>query len=412
MTTVSGSLLRNRIWWRWSAAVGITRLPPAMAPLASVFAGWQISGSYAFGALLAGCYAVCESLAAPRLGRALDRCPPARRAGRMRSALWLAGASLTGLAIAAQVGSPRWSLVLLTMLAALSSSGVPGGYRALLTELVGPAELLTALSWDATLLEAEWLMGPILVSLAISGGRPAIVYLVMASCAYVGAVLTYLVPSGNRRTPTEPAEAVQGAWQHRAGWPSYLTSGALGTAEGGFIAALPALLLGLHSRVAAAGLFAAVLALASMLGGIGLSLLQSRLAGDPGRLADWTLLLMCGLLAPAVLVPSVLWLVLPVAAGGVFIAPVNALRGKALEQALPVSLRGEGFSVQYGAYGVGAALGSVLVALVVTRSAHLAVLLVLAIPALLSAASLGLRATGHRSPGLRGTGGAGRAVER
>lgn len=393
MTTASASLLRNRVWWQWSAAAGVTRLPPAMAPLASIFAGWEITRSYAFGALLAGCYALCESLAAPRLGRALDRCPPARRASRMRTALLLAGASLTGLALAVQASSPPWLLVLLTMLAALSSSGVPGGYRALLTELVSPAELLTALSWDATLLEVEWLMGPILVSLTVASGRPALAYLVMAGCAYGGALLTFLVPADNQRAAVEVVEATRGAWQHRASWPSYLTSGALGTAEGGFVAALPALLISLHGHASAAGLFAAVLALASMIGGIGLSLLQTRLAGEPGRLADWTLLLMCGLLAPAALVPSAFWLVLPVLAGGLFIAPVNALRSKALEQALPVSLRSEGFSVQYAANGVGVALGSALVALAVTRSADFAVVLVLAIPALLSAASLGC---GHR----------------
>jgi MFS family permease len=395
MTTASASLLRNRVWWQWSAAAGVTRLPPAMAPLASIFAGWEISRSYAFGALLAGCYALCESLAAPRLGRALDRCPPAKRAGRMRTALLLSGTSLIGCAVAVQAVAPRWVLVLLTMLAALSSSGVPGGYRALLTELVSPAELLTALSWDATLLEVEWLTGPILVALTVAGGHPALAYLVMAGCAYGGGVLTYLVPADNERAEAEPEApgAARGAWQHRASWPSYLTSGALGTAEGGFVAALPALLISLHGHASAAGLFAAVLALASMLGGIGLSLLQTRLAGEPGRLADWALLLMCVLLAPAVLVPSVFWLVIPVLAGGLCIAPVNALRSKALEQALPVTLRSEGFSVQYGANGVGVALGSALVALVVTRSAQLAVMLVLAIPAVLSAASLGLRVT-------------------
>ncbi|HEX8095765.1 MFS transporter [Jatrophihabitans sp.] len=391
MTVLDASLLRNSRWWQWSAAVGLTRLPPAMAPLASIFAGRETSGSYAFGALLAGSYALCESLGAPRLGRALDRCPPDSRAGRMRSALVLSGTSLTGLAVAVYAAAPSWLLVLLTMLAAFSSSGVPGGYRAMLTELVSPAQLLTALSWDATLLEAEWLIGPILVALTLAGGQPAVAYLVMAGCAIGAALLSYLVPSTPERPAAERSDA-RGAWRHRASWPCYLTSGTLGTAEGGFIAALPALLTSLHGHASAAGLFAALLGLASMIGGVGLSVLQSRLVGGPGRLADWSLLIMCASLGSATLVPSVYWLVVPVLAGGLFIAPVNALRGQALEQTLPAALRSEGFSFQYGAYGVGAAAGSALVALVVASSAHIAVVLVLAIPALLSAASLALQA--------------------
>ncbi|MDQ1740017.1 MAG: hypothetical protein QOE53_1669 [Pseudonocardiales bacterium] len=83
---------------------------------------------------------------------------------------------------------------------------------------------------------------------------------------------------------------------------------------------------------------------------------------------------------------------LPVLAGGLFIAPVNALRGKALEQALPVPLRSEGFSIQYGGNGVGVAVGSALVAAVVTHSASLAMFLVLAVAAATCTTSLGLQA--------------------
>ena len=418
--TVNAALARNEVWWRWTAAVGCARLPPAMAPLASVFAGREVSGSYAFGALLAGTYALCESLGAPWRGRALDRCPPALRGVRMRRALLVSGASLAGIAAAVWTHQHPWVLVLLTALAAISTSGVPGGYRALLTELVEPSQMLPALSWDATLLEVEWLIGPVLVTAALASGQPAVAYLVMACWALSGALLTAIVPTGGVRPEKPPAgpaplggevpatrpstaavsamRAVEpaspvpnpehGAWRHPAGWPSYLTSGALGTAEGGFITALPALLLALQASAASAGLFAALLALASMIGGVGLSLLQARLGAEPGPLADWALLLMCALLLPAVLAPSVYWLVLPVLAGGLFIAPVNALRSKALEQALPVSLRGEGFSIQYGANGIGTALGSGLIAALVMHSIDLALVVVLVIPALVSAGSL------------------------
>ncbi|MBV9822441.1 MAG: hypothetical protein JO144_09380 [Actinobacteria bacterium] len=250
------------------------------------------------------------------------------------------------------------------------------------------------LSWDATLLEVEWLVGPLLVALAMAGGRPAAAYLLMAGWAVAGALLAVLVPAGaDRPEPPDDARAAGGAWRNRASWPSYLTSAGLGIGEGGFIAVLPAVLVSLHTGASAAGVFAGLLALASMLGGIALSVLQTRLTGEPGRLADWALLLTCCLLATTALAPSAPWLILPVLAGGLFIAPVNALRSKALEQALPVPLRSEGYSIQYGANGVGVALGSALVAAVVGHSPVLAVLAVLAVSAATSATSLlaGLR---------------------
>jgi Major Facilitator Superfamily len=404
-----------------------------MAALASIFAGHRVTGSYGFGALLAGCYAVGEFLGAPWRGRALDGCTPTIRMRRMRRALLLSAVLLGGLAIAVWTQSPAPVLVLLTLLAAMTASGVPGGYRALLTELIEPDRLLPALSWDATLLEVEWLIAPVLVSAALLTGEPAASYLVMAAWALGGALLTGLVRAGsapgkssthrpaaddggaNRPTddPVTGRAAVddrdvnrpatddrvtgrpagtRGAWRQPAGWPSYLTSVALGTAEGGFIAALPALLVSRHASATEAGLFAALLALGSMVGGVLLAGVESRLPGEPGGQADLAMLLLCALLAPVLLSSSWHWLVLPVMAGGLFIAPVNALRAKALEQALPLPLRSEGFSIQYGANGVGVALGSAIVAGTVASSADLAVGLVLGLPALLCVASLAVGA--------------------
>ncbi len=373
-----------------------------MATLASIFAGHQVTGSYGFGALLAGCYAVGECLGAPWRGRALDGCPPNVRMRRMRRALLVSAALLVCLAIAVWTRPPGLVLAILTLLAAMSASGVPGGYRALLTELIEPDRLLPALSWDATLLEVEWLIGPLLVSAALLVGEPATAYLVMAAWALGGAVLTSLVPAGSSpRSTANDCDAgrrvmpARRAWRQPAGWPSYLTSAALGIAEGGFVAALPAVLVSRHAHPAEAGLFTALLALGSMVGGVLLANVESRLPGEPGGQADLAMLLMCALLAPALLHLSARWLVLPVLAGGLFIAPVNALRAKALEQALPLPLRSEGFSIQYAANGIGVALGAAMVAASVTRSADLAVGLVLGLPALLCVGARGMDLMRH-----------------
>src|SRR5919202_1672317 len=66
-------LLGDPAWRPWTLVSAISRLPNAVAPLALVIVGRYATGSFADGALLAGAYAFPQALAAPWLGRLLDR---------------------------------------------------------------------------------------------------------------------------------------------------------------------------------------------------------------------------------------------------------------------------------------------------------------------------------------------------
>lgn len=399
MTTVS--LARDRNWWRWSAAVGLVRMPPAMATLTLAFAGHHVTGSYATGAALGACFALGEAGSAPWRGRALDKCAPQDRITLMTRALLASAVTFLALACAVWLKLPLVVLFGLTLLAAVLPAGLPGGYRALLTGMLDPVRLRAAFSWDAAVLEVEWFTAPLLLTVVLLAGEPALALVVMAGCVVGSAVITRRL-SGSALTAevsTEQTAGSERAWTSRAAWPTYLTSAMLGVAEGGLVAVLPALLVALSTSSAMAGVYAAALSVGSFVGGVALATLAGRLRGHAGTQADLALLLMGLLLLPAVAVPTAPWLLLPLLTAGLFIAPVNALRSEALENALPLRLRSEGFSIQYGAHGLGVATGSLIVAVLVSSSSQAALAVVLGVPLLFTAASLMVRFfTGVRTP--------------
>jgi len=204
----------------------------------------------------------------------------------------------------------------------------------------------------------------------------------MAVWALLAAGVTRFLPA----PIGEPAAAGNenagpGAWRHRGARPSYLISVGLGVGEGGLVAALPALLVALGRQPGAAGLLAAVLAAASAVGGLALSRLQARLPGTPTIQSACALILMSAVLLITALGPNVGFVVVGLVGGGLFIAPVNALRARALEQALPSRMRSEGYSIQYGANGLGVAAGSGLIAALVNMSPRIAIASALAVGA-------------------------------
>jgi hypothetical protein len=377
-------------------------MPPAMAALALAFAGVHVTGSYGIGAALAACYALGEAVSAPWRGRSLDNCAPRTGIARMTWALLGSAATLSTLAWAVWGRWPVAWLFALTAVAAILPSGLPGGFRAMLTGLLDPVRLRIAFSWDAAILEAEWFLAPLVVSAVLLAGQPALALAAMAGCALAGAAMTRRLAGVTPENGPPPATLSPGtdearrAWRSPAAWPTYLTSLNLGLAEGGLIAVLPALLLSLGTSSTIAGVFAAAISAGSFLGGVLLAALTNRLVGRASIQADIALVLMGLFLLPAIALSSAPWLVGPLVAGGLFIAPVNALRSQALERALPMDSRSEGFSIQYAAHGLGVALGSFLVAILVSTNPQTALAAILLVPITLAVVSLTIQRSGKR----------------
>jgi predicted MFS family arabinose efflux permease len=160
------------------------------------------------------------------------------------------------------------------------------------------------------------------------------------------------LPPQPRRPPVKTTTAGS-PWRVRAALPSYGTSLLLGYGEGTVTLTLAPLLAHVGSSTADAGFLLAGLSAASAIGGLAYSWLASRI-GAPSQHGTDLLLAAAGLLLiPFAVAPSVWLIVLAIAGFGVLIAPINALRTYQLGQALPAHHHAEGFSILYGAMGVG-----------------------------------------------------------
>jgi hypothetical protein len=342
------SLIGDRAWREWTVAIGLARLPVAMAPLALVVAGRYATGSFADGSLLAGAHAFAESLAAPWQGRWLDR--RERRSG-LRLALMGACVALTGLLLGTVGHAPFAFLLAATIAAAAAPAAVQGGLRAFLPHLVGERAPL-AFALDASMLEVEWLAAPALVALAVLAGLPYLAVAGMLATTAAALTATCMLP----RLDARPHAGVPGAgspWGNPAAIPSYLMSAILGYTEGTVTITLAPLLVALHARAGLAGLLLAGLSASSAIGGVCFGRLSRRLPGGRERQAN-LLIVGLGLLAlPVALAPSAPAAAVAVAAFGLLIAPVNGLRTQLLAESVPATQHSEAFAILYSAMGLG-----------------------------------------------------------
>lgn len=149
----------------------LARLPLTMAPLALLLLTQQQTGSFHWAGLVCGAYAIAVAVAAPVLGRLVDRHGQARvllgagfvHAGAMVSAAAVAG---TG---------PKILLLLAALVAGVSLPPVTACMRVLWTRLLPDEDSRQAgFAIDGVIVEVAELSGPLLVSLMLVLGRPAV----------------------------------------------------------------------------------------------------------------------------------------------------------------------------------------------------------------------------------------------
>lgn len=360
-------------WRRWVVAVGGSRIPIAMAPLAFVYVGEAAVGSYGLGALMAGVYSVAEALSAPMSGRLLGRSADMRRGlGLM---LFGGAAMMVALAVAAWLSAPAALMVLLAAACGAVPAAAQGGLRAMLHKLV-PARLSEkAFALDSTLLEVQWALAPLIVAGCVAAGVPTLTALAMALAASIAGVMVLLLPvleePAEHRPGTEAARPASAAdeddlppaWRAPQASGAYVTSFLLGYAEGTVVIALPPLLSLVGAPPSSAATILVGMSLSSAAGGWVYGWLTPRL-GEPTSVRAALFLALLGLLIIPVGLADDLWLaaVFVVLAGAV-IAPINALRSLQLSRLLPERQHAEGFSVLYGLNVLGTGASGLLLAL-------------------------------------------------
>lgn len=149
----------------------LARLPLTMAPLSLLLLTQQQTGSFHWAGLVCGAYAIAVAVAAPVLGRLVDRHGQARvllGAGFVHAGAMVSAATVAG-------SGPKILLVLAALVAGVSLPPVTACMRVLWTRLLPDEDSRQAgFAIDGVIVEVAELSGPLLVSLMLVLGRPAV----------------------------------------------------------------------------------------------------------------------------------------------------------------------------------------------------------------------------------------------
>ncbi|MCX7961851.1 MAG: hypothetical protein N2653_09805, partial [Burkholderiales bacterium] len=165
-------------------ASAVARFPIGITGLALLLLAHQASNSFAVGGLASGFYVAGLAVAAPFLGRSIDRlgARPTLIACAFAYPIALAGA---GFSFA--LGAPNIVGLLLCAGAGACFPPVTASVRSFFSlRLRDDAELATAYSLESVLIEVIFIAGPLLVALFLSAGSALWAVLFAAACAFVG----------------------------------------------------------------------------------------------------------------------------------------------------------------------------------------------------------------------------------
>ncbi|OLF05681.1 hypothetical protein BLA60_34765 [Actinophytocola xinjiangensis] len=343
------ALLARPVTWWWLAATLSTRLAVCTVPLASVFAAGQHTGSYAWGAVLAGAYAAGEALGAPVMGARIQRRPLRRELS------WVAVAE--ALALAGVVASLRLGVPAVAVpLAALGggvASGTFGGLRTLLVA-AAPGARANALALDVIANQLCQVAGPALAAAAVVAGSADAALLAVA-----GALLA-TVPVATRLPPALP-----GADGPRPGprrrvlrsiWPSAVVVTVVLAVQAAVEVSLPGVLERRGGPPEWAGIALSALAVSSVAGSF---LYGLRRWAGPALLHTLLLASVFGAIVAAVgVLDSPVATVALVGCAGFFQAAASTARSLTVTDALPPADWSAGFSVLYAWGAVGFTVAS------------------------------------------------------
>jgi MFS family permease len=331
----------------------VARLSISMRALGSVLMVSQLTGSYGLAGAVAAAALLAEAVAAPRLGRAVDRYGQ-RRVLLLSLAVHSAGT--LALVISAQVSAPTWTLLATAALSGAAALPVGSLVRARWSVLVGRLPALeAAFALESILDELIFVLGPVLVTALALGVAPGAGLLGALLLTVTGSLALAL----QRRT--EPAPAGVRARSHAAAIsvPGLRVLVATFVAAGAIFGALDVAMVAFAGQVGApgaAGMLLSLVAAGSLLAGLTYGTRSWRWPLDRRFVAS-VVVLWAGTL-PLVFAPSVV-LMAPVAAlAGVAIAPTLIAGFTLVQKLVPAGALTEGLNWAITALGVGAAVGA------------------------------------------------------
>jgi MFS family permease len=331
----------------------VARLSISMRALGVVLMVSELTGSYGLAGAIAAAALLGEAVAAPRLGRLVDR-----YGQRQALLLSLAVHSIGTLAlvISAQLSAPNWMLLATAALSGAAALQVGSLVRARWSALVGDSPALeAAFALESTLDELIFVLGPVLVTALALGVAPG--------AGLLGALFLTIVGSFALafQGRTEPASASVRDQSEMAAisTPGLRVLVATIVAAGAIFGTLDVAMVAFAAQVGAptaAGPLLALVAGGSLLAGLGYGTRGWRWPLDKRFVAS--VIVLWGGTVPLVFVPSVALMAPAAILAGVAIAP-TLIAGFTLVQKLVSSeALTEGLNWTITALGVGAAVGA------------------------------------------------------
>jgi len=332
----------------------VARLPLAMFSIALLVHARQLSGSFAVAGLVTAAYAISSAIAAPLLGRLVDR--------RSQTPVLLSGATLTALTLTADgllaAGAPALLQVALAAAAGLATPPLDGCVRALLPAVAGdPARLPVLFAFESTVLELTFVFGPPL-ALGLGELWSTGAALCLSGLVMLGGTLLFAAQPASRRwrgearTPLARGGALRSPAMRTLVLILLGTGTAFGATEVGVTAAAHAL-----GASAAAGPLLGLWGVGSLLGGLA----ATRLGGAARTPRGLTLLLSGLALTHGALIlttGSVVAIGAVIFVAGATIAPTAASVYAMVDAAAPAGTATEAFSWLETAMLTGSALGA------------------------------------------------------
>lgn len=332
----------------------LARLPLAMLGIALLVHAQRLTGSFAVAGVVSGAYAISGALAAPLLGRLVDRCG--------QTVVLVCGATVTALVLGTTAllpsSTPPLLLIVLAAATGVATPPLAACVRTLLPAIVtDPSGLPALFAFESTVLEVTFVFGPplalVLGALWSTGAALALSGLVMLA----GTVVFAAQPVSRRWRPESATTRPHGGSLRSPAMRTLVlillgTGAVFGGTDVGVTAAAKAL-----GSTAAAGPLLGIWGAGSLLGGIA----TTRLGGGVRRAGGLTVLLTAlavGHAALTLTTGSTLAIGAVILLAGATIAPTVASIYAMVDVAAPAGTRTEAFSWLLTASSTGAALGA------------------------------------------------------
>ncbi len=330
----------------------VARLSISMRALGSVLMVSELTGSYGLAGAVAAAALLAEAVAAPRLGRTVDRYGQRRV---LLISLAVHSVGTLALVISAQLSAPGWTLFAAAALSGAAALPVGSLVRARWSALVGGSPTLeAAFALESTLDELVFVLGPILVTALALGVAPGAGLLGALLLTVTGSLALAL----QRRTEPAPTGV------RRSHMPAIRTPGlrvvvATFVATGVIFGVLDVAMVAFAAQAGspgAAGTLLALVAAGSLLAGLLYGARSWRWTLER-RFAASVVVLWAGTL-PLVLAPSVAVMAPAAALAGVAVAPTLIAGFTLVQRLVPAGALTEGLNWTITALGVGAAVGA------------------------------------------------------